>query len=354
MDSGNVYQHAFKRARTTGTYLAAATIRTEPDRELIHNAVDVAHRQVRSTLSSPVSYNAFDPKLQLWVAACLYRYFVDQHEFLHGPLDEVSAEAVYRDAKRLGTMLQVPERMWPPDLVAFDEYWKRSLDELRIDPPVREHMHGVAALAFLPWPLNALAGPLNLFATTGFLAPEFRAMMQLDWSQRQQRGSSGCCPRCGWPICSFRTAPGSSGTECTCGTCVSERVAAGGSSRWAVLQARSPSVSGGRRPTDSPTTEPASCAPTSAGARTTSPSASVPVHVDVTNGADVHHMVATAPKCRGSYLPTPMARWGEPTELAAALLFLASDAASFVTGAALAVDGDYSASGPMLGRRVES
>ncbi|WP_156942840.1 SDR family oxidoreductase [Mycobacterium genavense] len=65
-------------------------------------------------------------------------------------------------------------------------------------------------------------------------------------------------------------------------------------------------------------------------------------------------MVATAPKCRGSYLPTPMARWGEPTELAAALLFLASDAASFVTGAALAVDGDYSASGPMLGRRVES
>nr|WP_281173627.1 SDR family oxidoreductase [Mycobacterium genavense] len=49
-----------------------------------------------------------------------------------------------------------------------------------------------------------------------------------------------------------------------------------------------------------------------------------------------------------------MARWGEPTELAAALLFLASDAASFVTGAALAVDGDYSASGPMLGRRVES
>jgi NAD(P)-dependent dehydrogenase (short-subunit alcohol dehydrogenase family) len=52
----------------------------------------------------------------------------------------------------------------------------------------------------------------------------------------------------------------------------------------------------------------------------------------------------------GSYLPTPMARWGEPAELAAAALFLASDEASFVTGAALAVDGGYSASGPMLGR----
>jgi len=50
----------------------------------------------------------------------------------------------------------------------------------------------------------------------------------------------------------------------------------------------------------------------------------------------------------GDYLPTPMARWGEPAELAAAALFLASDEASFVTGAALAVDGGYSASGPLL------
>jgi NAD(P)-dependent dehydrogenase (short-subunit alcohol dehydrogenase family) len=52
----------------------------------------------------------------------------------------------------------------------------------------------------------------------------------------------------------------------------------------------------------------------------------------------------------GDYLPTPMARWGEPAELAAAALFLASDEASFITGAALAVDGGYSASGPLLAR----
>ena len=187
VDSGNVYKHPFKRARTTGTYLAAATIGTEYDRALIRAAVDGVHRQVRSKPASSVSYNAFHPKLQLWVAACLYRYFVDQHEFLHGPLDDATADAVYRDAKRLGTTLQVPEGMWPPDRVAFDEYWKRSLDELRIDPPVREHLRGVAAVAFLPRPLRSLVGPLNLFATTGFLAPEFRAMMRLDWSERQQR-----------------------------------------------------------------------------------------------------------------------------------------------------------------------
>ncbi|MFZ0832150.1 MAG: oxygenase MpaB family protein [Mycobacterium sp.] len=187
VDSGNVYKHPFKRARTTGTYLAAATIGSDADRELIRRAVDTAHAQVRSTAESPVSYNAFDPKLQLWVAACLYRYFVDQHEFLYGPLDDDVADAVYQDAKRLGTTLQVPERMWPADRLAFDEYWKRSLDELRIDPPVRRHLYGVASMAFLPWPLRTIGGPLNLFATTGFLPPEFRAHMQLPWTQRQQR-----------------------------------------------------------------------------------------------------------------------------------------------------------------------
>ena len=43
VDSGNVYKHPFKRARTTGTYLAAATLGTDADRELIRAAVGTAH-----------------------------------------------------------------------------------------------------------------------------------------------------------------------------------------------------------------------------------------------------------------------------------------------------------------------
>ncbi len=145
------------------------------------------HAMIRSTASSPVCYNAFDPRLQLWVAACLYRYYIDQHEFLYGPLDDAAADAVYQDAKRLGTTLQVREDMWPSDRIAFAEYWKRSLEELRIDPPVRQHLYGVAATVFLPTPLRQLVGPLNLFATTGFLPAEFRAHMQLPWNPVQQR-----------------------------------------------------------------------------------------------------------------------------------------------------------------------
>ncbi|MCK9930749.1 glucose 1-dehydrogenase [Frankia sp. Mgl5] len=39
--------------------------------------------------------------------------------------------------------------------------------------------------------------------------------------------------------------------------------------------------------------------------------------------------------------PQPMSRWGLPSELATAALFLASDDSSFVTGVALPVDGGY-------------
>jgi uncharacterized protein (DUF2236 family) len=187
VDSGNVYKHPFKRARTTGTYLAAATMGTDADRALLRTQIDKVHALVRSRASSPVSYNAFDPRLQLWVAACLYRYYVDMHEFLYGRLDEESADAIYADARALGTTLQVRDEMWPEDRDAFDAYWKHSLQDLRIDPPVREHLHGVAAMAFLPAPLRLLAGRFNLFATTGFLPAEFRSHMELGWTADQQR-----------------------------------------------------------------------------------------------------------------------------------------------------------------------
>jgi NAD(P)-dependent dehydrogenase (short-subunit alcohol dehydrogenase family) len=39
---------------------------------------------------------------------------------------------------------------------------------------------------------------------------------------------------------------------------------------------------------------------------------------------------------------TPMGRWAEPAEIASAILYLSSSAATFVTGHTLVVDGGYS------------
>ena len=41
-------------------------------------------------------------------------------------------------------------------------------------------------------------------------------------------------------------------------------------------------------------------------------------------------------------LRTPLGRWGQPDDIAGTALFLASDAAQFVTGACIPVDGGYS------------
>jgi NAD(P)-dependent dehydrogenase (short-subunit alcohol dehydrogenase family) len=41
---------------------------------------------------------------------------------------------------------------------------------------------------------------------------------------------------------------------------------------------------------------------------------------------------------------TPLARWGQPADIAGPVLFLASDQAGFMTGTCLAIDGGYSVS----------
>src|SRR5215472_7446067 len=77
VESGRVDLHPIKRARTTFTYLAVAMAGSDAQKEAFRQAVNRAHAQVYSMPDSPVQYNAFDPDLQLWVAACLYKGGVD-------------------------------------------------------------------------------------------------------------------------------------------------------------------------------------------------------------------------------------------------------------------------------------
>src|ERR1700739_2732822 len=87
VESGRGDLHPIKRARTTFTYLAVATQGTDEQKAAFRRAVNRAHAQVYSTDDSPVGYHAFDPGLQMWVAACLYKGAVDVYRLFVGEMD---------------------------------------------------------------------------------------------------------------------------------------------------------------------------------------------------------------------------------------------------------------------------
>ena len=187
VSSGQLSRHPVKRTRTTLTYLAVSLGGSEEERRLFRREVNRQHRHVRSGRSSPVRYNAFDRDLQLWVAACLYKGIKDSREALGIPMTGARADALYRQAARLGSTLQMPEDAWPEDREAFEHYWKRALERVSLDPEVRDHLLHITGLGFLPAPLRVVLGPATRFVTTGFLPQRFREEMGLPWGPRHQR-----------------------------------------------------------------------------------------------------------------------------------------------------------------------
>jgi uncharacterized protein (DUF2236 family) len=195
VDSGRVDKHPIKRLRTTVSYLAIALLGTDEERDAMRSEVNRAHSLVRSAAGDPVAYNAFDPELQLWVAACLYWGTADVYRKLHGHDPPAArAEVFYDYCRRLGTTLQVKEEMWPSDLDAFRNYWEAGRGELKMDELTRGYLQSLTQFEFLVAPLGPLAAPLQpplrrlgRFLTLGWLPEPFRTELGLPWSARQQR-----------------------------------------------------------------------------------------------------------------------------------------------------------------------
>ena len=187
VESGQAMRHPVKRGRTTFTYLSVALLGTDTERAAYRKAVNGQHAQVRSDEKSPVQYNAFDPQLQLWVAACLYWGFEDVYRKMRGPIPPQYAEGFYRYGARLGTTLQVRPDMWPADREAFESYWNDMQSRMHIDDTVRRYLDALVNLRNVWAPLRWALVRFHRFVTIGFLPPAFRDQMRYEWSARDQR-----------------------------------------------------------------------------------------------------------------------------------------------------------------------
>jgi uncharacterized protein (DUF2236 family) len=186
VDGGSLKKHPIKRTRTTLAYIMVALSGTEHERAVMRREVNAQHRMVRSDGDSPVPYDAHDPDLQLWVAACMFRGVVDAVTTFVGPVDDVDYETLLRHCAPFATTLQVSAARWPKDRATFEDYWARSIRDVHMDDVTRDYLRGIASLAFLPAPLSRVLGPSHRFLTVGFLASPFREELGWAWTSRQQ------------------------------------------------------------------------------------------------------------------------------------------------------------------------
>ncbi|MFF2053122.1 oxygenase MpaB family protein [Leifsonia sp. NPDC058194] len=180
-------ERAMDRLHATMTFMCAAVFATPEEFAVVRRRVNRAHAPVRAeaTAAAP-AYNAYDPELQLWVAATLYRTMTDLHETVFGPLSPAEQEGVYQEYTRLGANLQVPPSSWPASREAFDAYWESMLERLRVGNATRTLAKQILYPRNVPGWVRLLLPDARL-VTAGLLPTAVREQYRLPWGERQQR-----------------------------------------------------------------------------------------------------------------------------------------------------------------------
>ncbi|OGM47787.1 hypothetical protein ABOM_003326 [Aspergillus bombycis] len=142
---------------------------TPEERDYVTRMVNKAHRGVRGR-----NYNAMDPKQQLWVASCFFVATLTVQETFFGLLDEQSTEALYKDAFRFGTSLQVPPDMWPESIHKFWEYWNHEIHHFEATPAVLSVIDDILYPHNLPLWVLVFSPILRIF-TIHWLSETYRA-----------------------------------------------------------------------------------------------------------------------------------------------------------------------------------
>ncbi|SDU56364.1 hypothetical protein SAMN04488548_1342183 [Gordonia westfalica] len=214
VESGALTKHPWKRARTTGQYLAVAILGTDEEKAAFREAVNSAHRHVKSDANSPVKYNAFNRELQMWVAACLFVGIEDMHLLLHGVMTDEEAEEFYQSSKTLGTTLQVPDEMWPATRKDFDRYWNLGCQRIVIDDTTCDFLNDLVDLKMINPLIRLPFVNLLRFLTIGSLPRSTVTSSGWNGPRKTAVASSICSPSCRWSTSSCPSRSGSVAVAC--------------------------------------------------------------------------------------------------------------------------------------------
>jgi uncharacterized protein (DUF2236 family) len=179
--------HPLDRLTATLTYVYAIVYGSPEEVALVRRRVNEAHGPVHSAADGEAPrYNAFDPALQLWVVATLFDTAITLHTRIFGQLEPSAADRIYQEYAVIGTSLQVPIELWPPDRESFKRYWDAQQSNLRVDDVTRRVAYQLLHPTNIPWWLQ-LAMPLGRLITAGLLSDDLRSQYQLSWGARDQR-----------------------------------------------------------------------------------------------------------------------------------------------------------------------
>ncbi len=131
-------------------------------------------------------YSGRDPEAKLWVHATFIDTCIKVYEQFVTPLTPEQRKEYYADSKVLARLMEIPEKILPGSLEAFDEYMDRMLsgDSLAVTDRTRRLADAVLYpdVGVLP----SLSAGLLRFVTAGLLPKRFRDAYGLEWGDKQQ------------------------------------------------------------------------------------------------------------------------------------------------------------------------
>ncbi len=155
---------------TAGALAAASRINRT------HERIQGRTRSAAGRWKIGADYDAREPRLALWVLATLIDTSVLVYETLVGPLAPLERERYYRESKRVGALLGMPEDALPATWDAFRDEVERFIagDELAISRDARRIARGLlhppALVPLLPRRAWSLVNPI----TVGLLPERLR------------------------------------------------------------------------------------------------------------------------------------------------------------------------------------